>query len=176
LRGAADQAVVMDKGWADYTGRIPEDLYRDALDLARVFDLSLSEWLETAVNEYVGAQLARRIVASAVAQVREARSRSGVVRGSERRTRRGGEMKPERVQYCLRMTRAAYQDAIDVALVFDMSLNQLFLGAIRAFVEYQLCQEATRNALAKIREVRLTGLSDPDAEPVQPRPSRANPG
>ncbi|MEX2207109.1 MAG: hypothetical protein WEF50_12845 [Myxococcota bacterium] len=67
-------------------------------------------------------------------------------------------MKTERVQYCLRMTRAAYEDATDVALVFDMSLNQFFLGAIRSFVDYQLCQESTRSAVAKIREARGAGL------------------
>ncbi len=79
----------MEKSWTDFTGRLPEDLYRDALDLARVFDLSLSEWLATAVNEYVGAQLTRRVVASAVKQIREARGQSRLVRGSERRTRGG---------------------------------------------------------------------------------------
>ncbi len=69
-------------------------------------------------------------------------------------------MKPEKVQYCLRMTRAAYEDAIDVALVFDLSLNKFFLGAIRSFVDYQLCQEATRSAVEKIREARLAGLAE----------------
>lgn len=68
-------------------------------------------------------------------------------------------MKPERVQYCLRMARAAYDDAIDVALVFDMSLNQFFLGAIRSYVDFQLQQEATLSAVAKIREARRAGLS-----------------
>ncbi len=79
----------MEKSWTDFTGRLPESLYKDALDLARVFDLSLSEWLERAVNEYVAAQLARRVVASAVMQIREARGESNLVRGSDRRTRRG---------------------------------------------------------------------------------------
>ena len=64
----------MEPRWAEFTGRLPEDLYRDALDLARVFNLSLSEWLATAVNQYVEAQLARRVVVSAVEQIREARS------------------------------------------------------------------------------------------------------
>jgi len=69
-------------------------------------------------------------------------------------------VKAEKVQYCLRMTRAAYQDAIDVALVFDMSLNRLFLGAIRSFVDYQLCQESTRKAVERIREARRVGLGE----------------
>ena len=68
-------------------------------------------------------------------------------------------MKQQTVQYCLRMTRAAYEDALDVALVFDLSLNQLFLGAIREFVESQLRQDATRSAVAKIREARRAGLA-----------------
>ena len=68
-------------------------------------------------------------------------------------------MKQQTVQYCLRMTRSAYEDALDVALVFDLSLNQLFLGAIREFVESQLRQDATRSAVAKIREARSAGLA-----------------
>jgi hypothetical protein len=68
-------------------------------------------------------------------------------------------MKSETVQYCLRMTRDAYQDAQDVSLVFGMSVNQLFLEAIRDFVESQLRQEATKSAVAKIREVRRAGLA-----------------
>ena len=68
-------------------------------------------------------------------------------------------MKQQTVQYCLRMTRAAYEDALDVALVFDMSLNQLFLGAIREFVESQLRQDATQSAVTKIREARRAGLA-----------------
>lgn len=68
-------------------------------------------------------------------------------------------MKQQTVQYCLRMTRSAYEDALDVALVFDLSLNQLFLGAIREFVESQLRQDATRSAVSKIREARSAGLA-----------------
>lgn len=75
----------MDTRWADFTGRLPLDLYRDALDLARVFNLSLSEWLATAVNQYVEAQLTRRVVSSAVKQIREARGlRSGAGGGEAR--------------------------------------------------------------------------------------------
>jgi len=76
-------------------------------------------------------------------------------------------MKPERVQYCLRMARAAYEDAIDVALVFDMSLNQFFVGAIRSYVDFQLQQEATHSAVAKIREARRAGLTESGDEPAR---------
>ena len=69
----------MEQRWADFTGRLPQELYRDALDLARVFNLSLSEWLATAVNEYVDAQLTRRVVSSAVDQIREARGQKATV-------------------------------------------------------------------------------------------------
>jgi hypothetical protein len=76
-------------------------------------------------------------------------------------------MKQQNVQYCLRMARAAYEDALDVALVFDMSLNQFFLGAIRTFVDHQLRQEATQSAVAKIREARRAGLADGGNELLQ---------
>jgi len=79
----------MDKRWADFTGRLPQELYRDALDLARVFNLSLSEWLAAAVNEYVGAQLTRRVVSSAVEQIREAREQRRTSGGLEERTTGG---------------------------------------------------------------------------------------
>ena len=73
-------------------------------------------------------------------------------------------MKQDNVQYCLRMTRAAYEDALDVALVFDLSLNQFFLGAIRSYVDYQLRQDATRSAVAKIREARRAGLAEGESD------------
>ena len=73
----------MRKQAADFTGRLPTDLYRDALDLALVFNQSLSEYLAGAVNAYVDAQLTRRVVQSAVEKVREARGE----RTSERRMR-----------------------------------------------------------------------------------------
>jgi len=80
-------------------------------------------------------------------------------------------MKQQNVQYCLRMARAAYEDALDVALVFDMSLNQFFLGAIRSFVAYQLQQEATQSAVTKIREARRAGLAEGGGEfsPLAPK-------
>lgn len=84
-------------------------------------------------------------------------------------------MKPEKVQYCLRMARAAYEDAIDVALVFDMSVNQFFLGAIRSFVDFQLRQEATQSAVAKIREARRAGLADGAAELASAAPKGPSP-
>ncbi len=74
-------------------------------------------------------------------------------------------MKPRTVQCGLRIPREVYEDALDVARVFDMSLNQFFLGAIRAYVEAQLGQEVVRNAVAKAREARQAGLvSGPDEE------------
>ncbi len=68
-------------------------------------------------------------------------------------------MKSETVQYCLRMNRAFYEDAQDIALVFGLSVSQLFLGAIREFLESQLQQDATHSAVAKIREARRAGLT-----------------
>jgi hypothetical protein len=67
-------------------------------------------------------------------------------------------MKQQTMQYCLRMPRPEYEDALDVALVFDMSLNQFFLTAIRAYVESQLKQDVVANAIEKTREARQTGL------------------
>jgi len=75
-------------------------------------------------------------------------------------------MKPRTVQYCLRVPREVHEDALDVARVFDMSLNQFFLGAIRTYVEAQLRQEVVRSAVAKAREARRAGLvSGRDEEP-----------
>jgi hypothetical protein len=75
-------------------------------------------------------------------------------------------MKTRTVQYCLRIPRETYENAVDVALVFDMSLNQFFLGAIRAYVDSQLNQDVIRNAVAKTREARIAGLaSGPSDEP-----------
>jgi len=81
----------MEQSWADFTGRLPQDLYRDALDLARVFNLSLSEWLATAVSEYVEAQLKRGVVSSAVTQIRQARGQRGLANGREERSRGGAK-------------------------------------------------------------------------------------
>ena len=74
-------------------------------------------------------------------------------------------MKPRATQYCLRIPRDAYDDALDIARVFDMSLNQFFLQAIRSYVEAQKKQEVIRSAVAKSREARRVGLASvPDAE------------
>ena len=75
------------------------------------------------------------------------------------------------MQYALRLKRASYEDAVDVALVFDMSLNQFFAGAIRRFVEYQLKQETTRSAVSKIREARQAGLADVPEESFEKKPA-----
>jgi hypothetical protein len=84
-------------------------------------------------------------------------------------------MKQQTVQYCLRMTRPAYEDALDVALVFDLSLNRLFLGAIREFVESQLRQDATRSAVSKIREARSAGLAHAHGPNGSPTPEVEKP-
>ncbi len=67
----------MRKHSADFTGRLPADLYRDAVDLALVFNQSLSEYLASAINAYVDAQLTRNVVQTAVTKVREARGDAG---------------------------------------------------------------------------------------------------
>jgi hypothetical protein len=67
-------------------------------------------------------------------------------------------MKTQTVQYCLRIPKEAYDNAVDVALVFDMSLNQFFLGAIRSYVDSQLARDVIRNAVTKTREARRAGL------------------
>jgi hypothetical protein len=67
-------------------------------------------------------------------------------------------MKRRTVQYCLRIPPEAYESALDVALVFDMSLNQFFLQAIRSYVDSQLKDEVIRTAVAKAREARSAGL------------------
>ena len=91
LATTADEVDAMEQSWADFTGRLPQELYRDALDLARVFNLSLSEWLATAVNEYVEAQLKRRVVSSAVTQIREARGQRSLANGPEERSGGGAK-------------------------------------------------------------------------------------
>jgi hypothetical protein len=74
-------------------------------------------------------------------------------------------MKTRAMQYCLRIPRDAYEDALDIARVFDMSLNQFFLQAIRSYVEAQKKQEVIRSAVAKSREARRAGLANvSDAE------------
>jgi hypothetical protein len=63
------------------------------------------------------------------------------------------------MQYCLRIPRDAYEDALDIARVFDMSLNQFFLQAIRCYVDAQKKQEVIRLAVAQSREARRAGLA-----------------
>ena len=69
-------------------------------------------------------------------------------------------MKTRATQYCLRIPRDAYEDALDIARVFDMSLNQFFLQAIRSYVDAQKKQEVIRTAVAKSREARRAGLAN----------------
>ncbi|HXZ86240.1 MAG TPA: hypothetical protein VEI82_12200 [Myxococcota bacterium] len=67
-------------------------------------------------------------------------------------------MKTQTVQFCLRIPKEAYDQAVDVARVFDLSLNQFFLRAIRSYVESQLGEDVIRNAVAKTHEARRAGL------------------
>ncbi len=80
---------------ADFTGRLPMDVYRDALDLALVFNQSLSEYLAGAVNAYVDAQLTRPVIRGAVEKVRVARGEQSSARKarptSQRLVGRGDE-------------------------------------------------------------------------------------
>jgi len=66
-------------------------------------------------------------------------------------------MKDHISQYCLRMSRSDYLQALDLAFVFGLSMNQFLVGAIKQYVRSQLEQEATRSAVAKVREVREAG-------------------
>ncbi|HTO54153.1 MAG TPA: hypothetical protein VMR50_12255 [Myxococcota bacterium] len=62
------------------------------------------------------------------------------------------------VQYCLRIPPELYEDAVDLAGVFDLSLNRFLAAAIQKFVASQLLQEPTARAVARIREARSVGL------------------
>ena len=68
-------------------------------------------------------------------------------------------MKSDVLQYCLRLPRSVYVDALDVSAVFGLSLNKFLLTAVREYVESQLKQETTRSAIAKAREARSAGLA-----------------
>ena len=72
------------------------------------------------------------------------------------------------VQYCLRLPQQLYRDAMDVALVFDLSLNQFLAAAIEKFVASQLRQESTRSAIEQIRAARSAGLVSAPADPIPP--------
>ena len=73
------------------------------------------------------------------------------------------------VQYCLRLPQQLYRDAMDVALVFDLSLNQFLAAAIEKFVASQLRQESTRRAIEEIRAARSAGLVSVPADPLPPK-------
>lgn len=75
-----------------------------------------------------------------------------------------GVSKTEVLQYCLRLPRPLYADALDVAAVFGLSMNRFLVAAIRDYVESQLRQETTRSALAKSREARQAGLANGHVE------------
>ncbi len=68
-------------------------------------------------------------------------------------------MKSDVLQYCLRLPRAVYVDALDLAAVFGISLNKFLLAAVTEYVESQLKQETARSAIAKAREARQAGLA-----------------
>jgi hypothetical protein len=72
------------------------------------------------------------------------------------------------VQYCLRLPQQLYRDAVDVALVFDLSLNQFLAAAIEKFVASQLRQESTARAIEQIRAARSAGLVSAPADPPAP--------
>jgi hypothetical protein len=67
-------------------------------------------------------------------------------------------MKSQPVQFCLRMPKESYEQAVEVARVFDLSLNQFFLRAIRCYVESQLKEDVIQSAVTKTREARRAGL------------------
>jgi hypothetical protein len=72
-------------------------------------------------------------------------------------------------QYCLRLPQQLYRDAVDVALVFDLSLNQLLVAAVEKFVASQLRQDSTRRAIEQIRAARSAGLVTAPADPIPPK-------
>lgn len=73
-------------------------------------------------------------------------------------------MERRSVQYCLRLPPDLYRDAVDVALVFDLSLNRLLAAAIENYVASQLRHEPTLRAVERVREARGVGLVNPSAE------------
>jgi len=68
-------------------------------------------------------------------------------------------------QYCLRLPPELYRDAVDLSLVFDMSLNRFLTTAVEAFVASQLREESTMRALERVREARNKGLVAPTTHP-----------
>jgi hypothetical protein len=79
-------------------------------------------------------------------------------------------MKSQTVQFCLRMPKESYEQAVEVARVFDMSLNQFFLGAIRSYVESQLKEDVIQSAVTKTREARRAGLVSGASAGEKPAP------
>ncbi len=87
MNDPADPATL--STWASFTGRLPESLYRDAQDLALVFNLSLNEMLTEGIEGYVRSQLHESVIATAVERMRAAREVSEVG-GSARARVKGG--------------------------------------------------------------------------------------
>ncbi|MFI5316449.1 MAG: hypothetical protein ACHQ6T_12170 [Myxococcota bacterium] len=78
-------------------------------------------------------------------------------------------MERRSVQYCLRLPEPLYRDAVDVALVFDLSLNRFIAAAVERYVSAQLRQPSLMVAIERIREARRAGLaSPPNDAPAQP--------
>ena len=76
------------------------------------------------------------------------------------------ERRDERVQGAHRVVarehfvrRGVNVDALDVALVFGLSMNQFLVGAIHQYVQTQLEQDSIQSAVAKVREARQAGLA-----------------
>jgi hypothetical protein len=65
-----------------YCLRVPPDLYKDAADLALVFDLSLNRFLAAAIEKFVASQLQQEPTLRAIERIREARG-VGLVASSE---------------------------------------------------------------------------------------------
>ena len=82
-------------------------------------------------------------------------------------------MERRSVQYCLRLPQELYKDAVDVALVFDLSLNRFLAAAIQKFVASQLQQESTLRAIERIREARRAGLVSAPSE-ATPRADKSS--
>ena len=56
-----------------YCIRLPQSVYADAVDVARLFGLSVNRFLVVAIRDYVALQLGHETNRSAIAKVREAR-------------------------------------------------------------------------------------------------------
>ena len=74
-------------------------------------------------------------------------------------------MKSDLQQCSLRLPRPVWPDAVDLAGLFGVSVNQFLITAIREYVEMQLRQEPSRIAIERMREARR-------ARPLETRAGR----